>query len=136
MMSEKQYFQLAEKAKRRYEETLASLGETWTLIHGSTPPRIGVTRPKPRLVEDHQPQLGKALLEVVKEMPDEFTTVDVFKVMQANHPESEINRSAVSHTMKRLAEQVEPHFTIIEVGKGKRATKYKKTAVGSLEELF
>jgi hypothetical protein len=137
-MNEKQYFQARERERREHESRLRSLDVAWTMIHGTQPPKppsksrkeaVPATAGGESGGADRPTVLTQALLEIVADMPAEFNTVEVDKILRATHPELDSTRPTVTRTLKRLADGRLPVIQIVELGKGKRPTKYRKSGL-------
>jgi len=130
-MNERQYFQARKKALADYEDNVRSLDKTWILMHGCQPPKQPNQKAKRQgggEADDRAgSQLSQVLVTIIAEMPSQFNTLDVDKVLKAEHCEfANTSRSTVTHALKRLAAISMPPLAIIEPGKGKRPTRYSK----------
>ena len=130
-MNERQYFQAREREVRRHKRRLRSLATAWVMLHGNRPPKHPTHKRREASGDSRPPLLTKALVDILSMMTGEFNTLDIDKVLRAEHPEIAVSRSSVSHTLKRLASVPSPIIAIVEIGKGKRPTTYRKLAANA-----
>lgn len=139
-MKEREYFRARDAIRRDCEEKLRALDTTWTVMNSSPPPKQPPTTTRRRSPTDNGQSLAAALVEVINGMPTEFNTVDVHDILRKLRPDFSGSRSTVTHTLKRLADGNSPPIEIVESGKGKRATRYRKlpipeAAAANLDDL-
>jgi hypothetical protein len=128
-MNERDYFRAIREVREEFEIKVKALEMAWRLLNKTEPPKA--KKAKHKSDPDWQVAtkgLPAAIAAIVIEMPSEFTTVDVDKILRANYTEfAKTGRSAVSHTLKRVAERLE---IACRLGAGKRPTTYMKQPQG------
>lgn len=126
-MNERQFFNARDAAKQEYEEKLRALDSVWVMLNKSQPPKQPPTRHKrQRNIRGGSP-LAAALSVLVGEMTETFNTVQIDTSLRKANPElADVSRSTVTHTLRRIALGKSAPIEILEVGKGKRPTTYRR----------
>lgn len=132
-ITEKEYRRLWRKLRDQYEERLKALNLVWEMSCDCKPPQMadGGDDSEDNQAEDPadhsiRGQVIAAVAVAVDELPEEFTTTDVEKMVRASRPDLAAERSTISHAVKRIA--AARSLAIAEAGKGKRATRFRKAA--------
>ena len=111
-MTEQEYFDLHNQAKTDYERKLEALNIVFDLSNQTR-------------LRQKNGYLAKLISEAMPGLSDEFTAKDVKSAILTLNPNVKVNRSSLSHSMKKLMDKL--NIEIVSVGKGRRGTVYRKT---------
>jgi len=76
-------------------------------------------------VKSPKGELTSGVQEIVKMLDSDFSVENVAEKLKISKPNLSIKRPSISTVLKRLVD--EGQIQIVEVGKGRRATIYKRT---------
>jgi hypothetical protein len=120
-MNEREYLRLKTVAEAEYRRKIEAIELVWRMTGGT-----GKSSQKNVDSSIGKGSLQQAILYAIDLLAGEFTVRDVEDQMRAANPTfaANVKRPSVSAALKRLAD--EKKIVSVEVGKGKRPSKYKK----------
>ena len=119
-MNQREYEKLKAEAAAEYRRKLEAIEVVWKMTGGTRNDSPSDDTPV------NKGALQTAIKEAVQFLTGEFTLRDVEKQIGATNSAfaAKIKRASLSSALKRMAEEKE--ITLVTLGKGKRASKYKR----------
>jgi hypothetical protein len=120
-MNEREYHRLKTVAEAEYRRKVEAIEMVWRMTGGTSKNGSKATG-----IPVEKGSLQQAIRYAIDLLMGDFTARDVEDQMRANDPEfaSKVKRPSVSAAVKRLAD--DKKIVLIQVGKGKRPSKYRK----------
>jgi DNA-binding transcriptional ArsR family regulator len=121
-MNEREFLRLRRQLDEDYNRKVQALELVWEMACGPEPPPAHDTPDKVGKVA-----YSAEILAILSKISSVFTVKDVEEAIKRDRPDIKMDRSTISHTLKRAAR--DDQLAVVETGKGKRPTKYRR--VGS-----
>jgi hypothetical protein len=120
-MTEKEYSRLKQRIEDERRKSLEALERIWSLSKGSG----NGSKPRSPVESAKSSKLKQAILNVLPALSGEFIQKDVEEKIKVHDPvfAESLKRASISMALKRIAG--EEKIELLEVGKGKRATRYR-----------
>ncbi|SRR5258706_14559981 len=121
-MNEREYLRLKNVAEAEFRRKIEAIELVWRMTGGTSK-----NGPKTGDSSIGKGSLQQAMRYAVDLLAGEFTARDVESQMRANDPAfaANVKRASLSAALKRLAD--DKKIVLVEVGAGKRPSKYRKT---------
>lgn len=123
-MNEREYLKLRKDARDEYHRKLGALDTVWRMSNGTAPPNPP-SKSKVRSIDGERGNLVALVNQAVDAIEGEFNAKDVMNRVRAVCGK-EPDRSAVSHTLKRLEQSGK--LVTVSAGSGRKGSIYARHA--------